>query len=91
MQNQPNKSLNLEAKAFDCQIAEWMRHGHIPDLRLTKECTWFYNNSWRHPEYVKLDFGEQLELISQSLRIYGNHSKNNCQFLGWMRSGIPVS
>lgn len=80
-QNLPDTSIELEAEAFNCQINERMRHGHIPDLRLTKECTWFYNNSWRHPEYVKLDFGEQFELISQSLQICGNHSKKQLSVL----------
>ncbi|OGT98234.1 MAG: hypothetical protein A2X80_06685 [Geobacteraceae bacterium GWB2_52_12] len=74
MQNQLDTSLKLEAKAFDCQITERMCHGHIPDLRLTKECKWFYNNSWRHPEYVHLDFGEQFELISEAISKYGKNT-----------------
>lgn len=56
-----------EAAAFDLQISERIENGHIPDLRLTKPCDYFYNNPWRRPEYVKLDFGEQFELIKETL------------------------
>lgn len=64
-------TLGLEAAAFNSQIRERIHHGHIPDLRLAKECTWFENNPWRHPEYVKLDFVEQFELISDAIAKYG--------------------
>jgi 2-polyprenyl-6-hydroxyphenyl methylase/3-demethylubiquinone-9 3-methyltransferase len=56
-----------EAEAFDRQISERIAKGHIPDLRMVKPCDYFYNNSWRRPEYVKLDFGEQFELIKNAL------------------------
>lgn len=56
-----------EAEAFDRQIQERIIAGHIPDLRRTRECTYFYNNSWRHPDYVRLDFVEQFELILKAI------------------------
>jgi SAM-dependent methyltransferase len=62
--------LFLEAEAFDKQIQERVAAGHIPDLRCTKECTYFYNNTWRHPDYVRLDFGEQFELIRKAIGDY---------------------
>lgn len=57
-----------EARAFDRQILERVRHGHLPDLRRAEPCDYFYNNSWRHPEYVGLDFGEIFELIRAAIR-----------------------
>ena len=67
--NDPQHSSNLihEAEAFDSQIEERIQNGHVPDLRLTKPCDYFYNNSWRRPEFVKLDFVEQYELIRDSI------------------------
>lgn len=59
--------LILEAEAFDSQIIERIKNGHIPDLRYSKVCEYFYNNSWRDPEYVKLDFGDIFELISKTI------------------------
>lgn len=60
-----------EADAFDRQIRERVRHGHLPDLRRAVVCEYFYNNSWRRPEYVELDFGEIYGLLSGSLAEYG--------------------
>ncbi|HEY0655312.1 MAG TPA: class I SAM-dependent methyltransferase [Chryseosolibacter sp.] len=60
-------NLKLEAEAFDSQIQERVRNGHIPDLRYTVACDYFYNNVWRRPAYVKLDFGEIFELIRSSI------------------------
>ena len=56
-----------EAKAFDEQIVERVNAGHIPDIRRAEECTYFYNNCWRHPEYVKLDFGDQFQMICDAI------------------------
>ncbi len=69
--------LTQEAQAFDEQILERMKNGHIPDIRRAQECTYFYNNSWRHPEYVKLDFGEQFEIIRDV--IHKNTSKDRSE------------
>lgn len=62
--------LKGEAQAFNHQIYERIQGGHIPDLRRTQICDYFYNNSWRHPEYVKMDMGEQFALLDQSLKAY---------------------
>jgi len=59
-----------EAHAFDRQIDERVANGHIPDLRLCTPCDWFYNNPWRRPAYVQLDFGEQFEVIRDSIRAH---------------------
>lgn len=62
-----SETLEEEAKAFDCQISERIINGHIPDLRLCQPCDWFRNNPWRHPEYVKLDFLEQFQLLHEAI------------------------
>ena len=62
-----DNNLHLEAEAFDSQIVERLKNGHIPDLRYTEKCTYFYNNIWRDPYYVKLSFGEIFELIRASI------------------------
>lgn len=62
-----NDNLDLEASAFDHQIIERVRNGHIPDLRYCTPCDYFYNNPWRRPEFVKLDMGEQFARIVKSL------------------------
>lgn len=67
MENQEVENLVEEAKAFDHQIEERIAHGHIPDLRRCEPCDWFYNNPWRRPAYVQLDFGEQFELIRDAI------------------------
>jgi 2-polyprenyl-3-methyl-5-hydroxy-6-metoxy-1,4-benzoquinol methylase len=59
-----------EARAFDCQILDRIAHGHIPDLRRAAPCHYFYNNSWREPEYVALDFQDQFELFKTNLVNY---------------------
>jgi 2-polyprenyl-3-methyl-5-hydroxy-6-metoxy-1,4-benzoquinol methylase len=60
-------NLAEEAHAFDRQIEERIANGHIPDLRTCTPCDWFYNNPWRRPAYVQLDFGEQFELIRDAI------------------------
>ncbi len=67
----PQDLLLQEAEAFDRQIQKRIAAGHIPDLRRARECTYFYNNTWRHPDYVRLDFGEQFELVRKAIRDYG--------------------
>jgi SAM-dependent methyltransferase len=62
-----NNDLVQEAEAFDSQIEERIANGHIPDIRLAEPCDYFYNNPWRRPAYVKLDFGEQFEVIRDSI------------------------
>lgn len=65
-----NERLLHEAKAFDMQIIERVENGHIPDLRRAQFCNYFYNNAWRHPEYVKLDMGDKFETILSGLKKY---------------------
>lgn len=62
-----NKRLKLEAEAFNSQIEERVANGHIPDLRYTQNCDYFYNNVWRRPEYVRLDFVEIFNLINSTI------------------------
>ena len=74
-------ALQQEALAFDKQIEERIAAGYIPDLRQAKECAYFYNNPWRHPDYIALDFGEQLELIRTALRKYKHPSASAAKLL----------
>lgn len=67
-------NLKKEAEAFDDQILERLAGGFKPDLRRAEKCEFFYNNSWRHPDYVALDFGEQFELIHAAIREYSDQS-----------------
>lgn len=70
MRNETDTKLADEAHAFDRQIEERIANGHVPDLRAATPCDWFYNNPWRRPAYVQLDFGEQFELIAAAIREY---------------------
>jgi 2-polyprenyl-3-methyl-5-hydroxy-6-metoxy-1,4-benzoquinol methylase len=67
MTDKKSVDLRLEAEAFDSQIDERIENGHIPDLRLSKPCDYFYNNSWRRPAFVKLDFVEQFDVIREAI------------------------
>jgi len=71
MGGQALSPVDAEAEAFDRQIRERVRHGHLPDLRRAPVCGYFYNNSWRRPEYVELDFGEICGLLSAALAEHG--------------------
>lgn len=55
-----NKKLQEEALAFDRRVQERVLNGLIPDLQNCQPNEWFYNNPWRHPEYVQMVFGEYL-------------------------------
>ena len=68
MPNQHSHNLEQEAEAFDTQIEERIANGHVPDLSYSKPCDWFYNNPWRRPAYVRLDIGEQFELVRDAIR-----------------------
>ncbi len=70
-----------EAQAFDRQILERVAAGHIPDLRRAAECRYFYNNSWRHPHYVRLDFGEQCELILGAINAHAPKTAGTARIL----------
>jgi len=60
-------NLKLEAMAFDSQIEERVAHGHIPDLRFSTPCDYFFNNPWRRSKYVELDFGEIFKIIKKQI------------------------
>lgn len=68
-QSSPEKAETLlrETEAFDSQIRERIAGGHYPDLRCEKPCDWFYNNTWRHPALVDLDFGEIFRRLHTAL------------------------
>ena len=68
--------LEKEAEAFDAQIIERVKNGHVPDLRRVKECDYFVNNPWRHPDYVKLDFGYLFEKIKSAIEEHTSSSKS---------------
>jgi 2-polyprenyl-3-methyl-5-hydroxy-6-metoxy-1,4-benzoquinol methylase len=57
------KILHNEATAFDRQILERVENGHIPDLRRTERCEYFYNNVWRDPVYADMFFGDIVRRI----------------------------
>lgn len=82
--------LKEEAKAFDSQIIERVKNGHIPDIRLVEPCEYFYNNSWRHPDYVQLDMGEQVALIHKTIQEHNARTEGTLKVLeigcgpGWL-------
>lgn len=55
--------LREEAKTFDKQSEERIKHGFIPDLRKLKKVNWFYNNIWRDPEFVKIHLIPKVEFV----------------------------
>lgn len=46
--------LDSEKSAFDNQAKERIKNGLIPDFRRLEKVPWFYNNTWREPEFVKI-------------------------------------
>lgn len=66
--------LASEAAAFNRQIRERISHGHIPDLRRVEPCDYFYNNPWRRPEYVRLDFGHLFDRIDAAITAHAPSS-----------------
>lgn len=70
-----------EQLAFDAQIEKRIKHGHIPDLRRAKRCDFFYNNPWRHPYYVQLDFQEQFNIIHSAIRDFIPKSRKKAKLL----------
>jgi 2-polyprenyl-6-hydroxyphenyl methylase/3-demethylubiquinone-9 3-methyltransferase len=67
-------NLAEEARAFDNQIRERAANGHIPDLRNSGDCDYFYNNVWRRKYLVDLDLVEQFKLIEDAIQ---RHSQQN--------------
>jgi SAM-dependent methyltransferase len=72
MQNKLTKNLKNEALSYDLQIEDRIKNGHIPDLRRTVACDYFFNNPWRRPAYVELHFVEQFSLIKEAISKYCN-------------------
>jgi len=70
--------LNQEKKAFDKQILERVKNGHIPDLRNAVRNEWFYNNVWRDPEYLKLSFIENLNYFLKFIKSNSNILEVGC-------------
>lgn len=60
-------SLADEAEAFDRQILDRVKNGHLPDLRRSGRCDWFRNNIWRDGAYVDLVYGEIVRWILGAL------------------------
>ena len=52
-----------EAAAFDKRMNERAAHGHIPDLRRTQACDWFYNNPWRRPYLADMILGRYFRFV----------------------------
>lgn len=93
--------LTEEAEAFDSQIKERIKNGHIPDLRMCKPCDYFYNNPWRRKYYVDLDFRDQMNFFIKIIKKFKKKPLNQISILevgcgpGYMslelaRSGLNV-
>lgn len=55
--------LEAEKLAFDNQSRERIENGFIPDLRRLRKVDWFYNNVWRDPEFVKIQWMPRIQWI----------------------------
>ncbi|MBU0758540.1 MAG: class I SAM-dependent methyltransferase [Nanoarchaeota archaeon] len=53
-----SNSLDKEADSFDKQILERVSNGHIPDLRRSGRCEYFFNNPWRDQDFIRLYYGD---------------------------------
>ena len=60
--------LYQEAEAFGNRARKRISMGHIPDLRRVKPCNWFYNNSWRKPYLVDMEYGRNLRFALRYLK-----------------------
>ena len=58
-----DEKLKEEAKAFDVQTDERIKHGFIPDLRRLRKVDWFYNNVWREPEFVEIQMMPRINFV----------------------------
>jgi len=59
-----------EASAFDKQIIERIKNGHIPDLRRSGICDYFYNNVWRDNHYANMYYGEIIDIVNNNYNKY---------------------
>lgn len=62
-QTATKSALEKEAKAFDKQVDERIKHGFVPDLRRLRKVYWFYNNLWREPEFVKIQMMPKINFV----------------------------
>jgi len=74
MNDLEKEKLKDEAKAFDNQLLERIRNGHIPDLRRSGRCEYFYKNIWRDQEFVNLHYGEVVTKVTESIVKYMDHT-----------------
>ena len=58
-----SEKLQEEAEAFDVQIKKRVENGHLPDLRRSGRCEFFYNNVWRDQEFANLYYSEVVEKV----------------------------
>jgi len=65
-----NEKLQKEAEAFDLQIRQRVENGHLPDLRRSGRCEYFYNNVWRDQEFVNLYYSDVLEKVMRDAYKY---------------------
>jgi 2-polyprenyl-3-methyl-5-hydroxy-6-metoxy-1,4-benzoquinol methylase len=63
--------IQMEKQAFDQQAEERLEHGFVPDLRRLKKVSWFYNNVWRDPEFVKIHWIPRINAIIEQARQRG--------------------
>jgi 2-polyprenyl-3-methyl-5-hydroxy-6-metoxy-1,4-benzoquinol methylase len=56
-------SIDKEAESFDKQVDERIAHGFVPDLQNLKNVSWFYNNVWRDPKFVRIHLMQQVNFI----------------------------
>lgn len=59
--------IDAERLAFDNQIKERAEHGHIPDLRHSGRCEWFYCNPWRDNAFIQMVEGERFRSLVKNL------------------------
>ena len=61
-------TIEAEAATFGARAKERVAHGHLPDLRRVTPCDWFYNNVWRRPYLVDLEFGRNFRFAEHYAR-----------------------
>jgi 2-polyprenyl-3-methyl-5-hydroxy-6-metoxy-1,4-benzoquinol methylase len=81
LEGQAGDIFREEASAFDRQILERVENGHVPDLRRTERCEYFYNNVWRDPVYADLFFGEIVRRILDAAEKHLPHSVHRRRLL----------
>ena len=70
--NNKNLLLNKEKKSFDDQTKIRISKGFIPDLRNLKKINWFYNNVWREPKFLEIQWGKTFDKIIKESKFLNN-------------------